>query len=76
MSTITLSMPDELKKEMDKFPEINWSEVARAAIREKLEQLKIFQSITAKSKMTEKDALEIGRKIKQSMHKKYAEKGW
>ena len=29
MATVTLSIPDELKKEMDKFPEVKWSEVLR-----------------------------------------------
>lgn len=71
MSTITLSVPEDLKREMDEFKEINWSEVARAAIREKVAQLAILKSITAKSKLTEKDALEIGRKINKSMHERF-----
>lgn len=71
MPTITLSVPSDLKQEMDKTKFINWSEVAREAIREKIEQLAVLNAITAKSKLTEKDALEIGRKIKKSMHKKY-----
>ena len=33
MPTITLSMPDELKKKMDEFEDINWSAVAREAIK-------------------------------------------
>ena len=33
MTTITLSMPNELKKQMDEFGEINWSAVAREAIK-------------------------------------------
>jgi len=33
--------------------------------------LKILNSITARSKLTEKDALEIGRKIKKSMHERF-----
>ena len=32
MANITLSIPQELKEEMEKFPEINWSEVARLDI--------------------------------------------
>ncbi len=71
MSTITLSVPEDLKREMDEFKEMNWSEVARAAIREKVAQLAILKSITAKSKLTEKDALEIGRKINKSMHERF-----
>ena len=71
MPTITLSVPEELKEEMEKSKFINWSAVAREAIRLKVYQLKILNSIAAKSKLTEKDAIEIGRKIKQSMHKQY-----
>jgi len=71
MSTITLSIPEDLKREMEEFKEMNWSEVARAAIRERVAQLAILKSITAKSKLTEKDALEIGRKINKSMHERF-----
>jgi len=72
MPTLTLSIPEELKHEMDEEKEINWSEVARAAIKNKLSQLKILKAISAKSKLTHKDALELGRKINASLHKKYA----
>ena len=71
MPTITLSVPEELKKEMDESAEINWSEVAREAIRTKVAQLKILKSICAKSQLTEKDALELGKKINESLHKRY-----
>ena len=74
MPIITLSIPEELKKEMDKSKFINWSAVAREAIREKASQLRILNSIASKSKLTDKDAIEIGREIKKSMHKRYVEK--
>jgi Arc/MetJ-type ribon-helix-helix transcriptional regulator len=73
MPTITLAVPEDLKHEMDRSKFINWSEVAREAIRERVSQLRILNSIAAKSKLTKKDALEIGRKIKESMHKRYKE---
>jgi len=69
MPTITLSVPEELKRDMDESKEINWSEVARTAIRSKVSQLKILKTISSKSKLTEKDALELGRKINASLHK-------
>jgi hypothetical protein len=71
MPTITLSVPQDLKYEMDKEKEINWSEVARNAIKIKLDQLKILKSISSKSKLTEKDALKLGREINESLHKRY-----
>ncbi|MEW6295284.1 MAG: hypothetical protein AB1467_03225 [Candidatus Diapherotrites archaeon] len=71
MPTITLSVPQDLKQEMDKAKFINWSEVARTAIKEKISQLKILSLITSKSKLTEKDSLELGREINKSLHEKH-----
>lgn len=71
MPNITLSVSEELKKEMDKEKIINWSAVARQAIQEKVNQLNILKEIAGKSKLTEKDAIELGRKINESMHQRY-----
>jgi metal-responsive CopG/Arc/MetJ family transcriptional regulator len=71
MPTITLSVPEDLKREMDKAAEINWSEVAREAIREKLAQLVLFKSITSRSTLTVKDAERIGKEISESLERRY-----
>jgi hypothetical protein len=71
MPTITLSVPEDLKREMEKTKEINWSEVARAAIKAKITQLGILKSITSKSNLSEKEAIELGQKINKSLHSKY-----
>ena len=66
MANMTLAIPDDLKKQMDEMKFINWSEVARFAIKEKITEFQIFQTIAKKSKLTQKDADEIGRKIKHA----------
>ena len=71
MVSITLAVPEELKSEMDKHPEMNWSEIARQAIREKLAILKRMDTLLAKSKLTEKDAMDIGKKVNKSVAKKF-----
>jgi len=71
MVSITLSVPEELKTEMDLHPEMNWSEIARQAIREKLVILKKMNILLAKSKLTEKDALEIGKKVNKTVAKRF-----
>ena len=71
MVSITLAVPKEMKKEMELYPEINWSAVARAAIQRKMQILKEMDKILSKSELTEKDALEIGRKIKHNIAKKH-----
>lgn len=71
MPTLTLAVPADLKSEMDSMPELNWSEVAREAISQKVAEYKLFKSIVAKSKLTEKDALEIGRKVNEGLYREY-----
>ena len=73
MPTITLAIPEDLKEEMDLLPELNWSEIARKAISEKAIEYKLFKSIAAKSKLTEKDALNLGKKVNERLYKKYKE---
>ena len=73
MSNITLSVPEELRKKMEQFPEINWSEVAKQAIKDKTSQLEFLKYFAAKSKMTEKDALELGKKVNKELAKRYRE---
>ena len=71
MPTLTLAVPKELKSEMDSLPELNWSEIARRAISKEINEYKLFKSIVSKSKLTEKDALELGRKVNKSLHERY-----
>jgi hypothetical protein len=72
MVNMTLAIPKELKQELDDFPEINWSEVARIAFKRKLEALRILRDFTADSEFTEKDAIELGRQVNKSLRKRYA----
>lgn len=78
MPTLTLAIPEEMKRQMESCPEINWSEVARESIRERLGQLQLFKAIVGKSKLTEKEAeklaLELGRKVNKSMHERFKKK--
>ena len=70
MANITLSVPDGLKKKMEKYPEIKWSQVARKAIEEKIKDMELLDKLTEKSKLTKKDAEEISKIIKEEMAKK------
>nr|WP_306057430.1 hypothetical protein [Natronococcus sp. AD5] len=59
-------MDDDLKKRMEKHPEINWSEVTRQAIQEKIEALEVMDELTGESELTERDVQEIADKINES----------
>jgi len=71
MVSVTLAVPKEMKVEMDRHPELNWSEIARQAIRQKIDLFKKMDILLAKSRLTEKDALELGKKVNSVAAKKY-----
>jgi hypothetical protein len=73
MVSITLSVPEELKKEMDAISYVNWSAIAREAITERIAVLKRMDQLLSKSKLTEKDALELGKKVKKAVSKRLIE---
>ncbi|HLC73431.1 MAG TPA: hypothetical protein VJH20_02225 [Candidatus Nanoarchaeia archaeon] len=73
MSNITLSVPNEIHEVMKKHNEIRWSEIARRAIVREVERLSFMDKIAAKSKLTMKDIEEINNKVKESLHRRYAE---
>lgn len=64
MSSLTLAIPEALRREMKDFRYINWSEVARAAIIDKLEFLKKMNQLLSKSTLTEDDTIKYGRMVK------------
>ncbi len=70
MANITLSIPDELKEEMNKFPEINWSEVARASIKQKLADLTFLRAFTSESEISYEDAEKLGQEISELLSKR------
>ena len=70
MTTLTLAVPDEMKKKMDSFPEMNWSEVARQAFMHKIEDMEFLRKFKEKSKLTETDALRLGKEVSKEVSNK------
>ena len=73
MPTVTVNVDDDLKERMEKHPEINWSEVTRQAIRNKIEKLELMDELTADSELTDEDVDEIAAKIDGSARKRIEE---
>jgi len=79
MPNITLSIPQELKHNMDSIPELNWSEAVRQFLSEKVKRalvLKKLDKLLENSELTEEDCLKLGDKIKEGVWKKYKQEGW
>jgi hypothetical protein len=71
MTNMTLAIPEELHRIMRQRKEIKWSEIARQAIQDRANKLELMDRLLKKSKLTEKDAIEIGRKINKGIVKRH-----
>lgn len=79
MPNITLSIPEELKKEIDKLQETNWSEAVREFLSEKVKRallLKKLDKMLENSELTEEDCLKLGEELKERIWRRHKEEGW
>lgn len=73
MVSITLSVPEETRALMKRFPELNWSGFVRASIEQKAKQLSWRQEMLRKLKAEEEFtswAVSLGRKAKKGRFRK------
>ncbi|MBI2110430.1 hypothetical protein HYT51_01480 [Candidatus Woesearchaeota archaeon] len=54
---------------MDSFPEMNWSEVARQAFMQKINDMEFLREFKSKSTLTEEDALRLGAEVSRKLSK-------
>lgn len=74
MATVTLTLSDDAKGELNRFSWINWSEVAREAFLEKFRRDKVFErfdEILKNSKMTDELAFKLADELKRKVAKKH-----
>jgi hypothetical protein len=71
MVNMTIAIPQDLHEKMRKHNEIKWSEIARRAIREYVDELDKLDKLTSDSKLKEEDIDDIGHKIKRGIAKHY-----
>jgi hypothetical protein len=70
MPNLTFSVPEELHREMRSHPEIKWAEVARSAFRRQLRSLALYDRLLSGSRLTERDAVQVGREIRRRAAKR------
>jgi len=71
MPTISVRIPTDLKDEIDKHQEINWSEVIRQSMWRYLHKLKLADQIASKSELTEDDVVELSEELKKKIAEHY-----
>ncbi len=70
MAEVTVHLPQDLGIVMRRHASIDWSGIAEEAIRKTAAELELLDAIASESKLTEEDAIVLGRKVKKSMWEK------
>lgn len=73
MATVSVSVPEDLRKKMQKLDEINWSAVARKAFEKTVDDIETIRRLTEKNSLTEKDAQDIAGRIDAEVSRKFVE---
>ncbi len=74
MTEVTVRLPEDLGIVMRRHESINWSNIAAEAIRKAAAELELLDAIASESKLTEEDALILGKKVKKGMWEKVYKK--
>ena len=70
MAELKIKIPEDLKRKMEKFG-VDLSPEIRRMIEREIQNLTEIERIISKSKMTEEDALELGKKISKSIAERF-----
>ena len=73
MVSMTFSIEPEVKREMEVFAWVNWSEVAREILLKRLKKevaLKRLSELMKNSEMTDKLSMELGKALKDRIYKR------
>ena len=76
MVSITLSIPEEIRKKMKQYDEINWSALVRKIIEKKIQELSWKEEMLKQLKKEEEFTnwtVEIGKKAKRGRFKRLLE---
>jgi len=79
MPNLTLSLPEDIKKNIERFPEVNWSALIKKYIESKVNMLvwkeQMLKQLDSEREFDE-EALRLGNEIKQVVWDKLKKEGW
>ena len=70
MAELRIRIPEDLKRKMEKFG-VDWSPVIRRMTESETRNLAKIEEIISKSRMTEEDALELGKKVSRLIAERF-----
>ncbi|MFB6090463.1 MAG: hypothetical protein ABEJ97_05330 [Halobellus sp.] len=70
---IIVDVGEPLKEQMEQYPDVEWDEVSRRAIRERLETLELVEEATVDADLSDADAAELAERIDEIAERRIRE---
>ena len=71
MSKVSFEIPNDVKDILTKHTEIDWNKIISDTLWNYAKRIKLLESITSKSRLTDKDIDTLDHEIKTALSKKY-----
>lgn len=71
MSKVSFEIPNDVKDILTKHTEIDWNKIISDTLWNYAKRIKLLDSITVKSRLTDKDVDALDHEIKTALSKKY-----
>lgn len=71
MPKATFEIPSDVKEIISRHAEINWDKIISDALWNYAKKIRLLETLTSKSKLTDKDVETIDHAIKAGLSKKY-----
>lgn len=71
MPKVTFEIPSDIEGIISKYTGVDWSKVVSDTLWNYAKKLKLLESITSKSKLTNRDVEVIDHEVKAALFKKY-----
>ena len=71
MSNVIVSMPEDLREEIQRHREFNWNAFIRKSVEDHIKKLNLANAIASKSRLTEKDVEELDKLVKKGIAKQH-----
>lgn len=70
MPVLRIEVDEELKQQMDRHPAVNWDQIVKQAIRERISQLEEWNGLTEESQLTQDEVDELAELIDRGASKR------
>lgn len=71
MVEFVVKVPEELRADMDEFPDVKWQVVVRRLLKAQVARMRELRAVVAKSAFTEQDVVELSAEVDEAVARRF-----